>query len=369
MSRVNIVYSDEFLRYYFGSSHPLQQIRVKMAVELIERHGLKELGVSIVQPRTASREELLLFHTEEYLRFVEKMSEKGEGLLDMGDTPAFKGCYEASALIAGGTLKAIEEVLKGRADHSINFAGGLHHAHPDSASGFCIFNDAAIAIAYLLEKEGFKRVLYLDIDAHHGDGVMYGFYKDPRLLDIDFHENGRYLFPGTGFPEENGSGDGEGFKINIPLPPFAGDDAFLYAFRTIVPKLVRAYSPEYIIMQFGADGYHADPLTHLNYTTKSYIEAARIIHALAHELCDGRLTVLGGGGYSIKDTARIWTIATAIILGDRQVPSKLEDKTTLKSSASIMAETSLVVNTALNKSFTGLSKQPPSPKEEEEKPS
>ncbi len=360
MSRINIVYSDEFLNYFLGSSHPLQQIRVKMAIELIQKQELTDLGISIVKPRKASREELLLFHTEEYLNFIKDMSEKGEGLLDSGDTPAFKGCYEASATIVGGSLTAVDEVLSGRADHSINFAGGLHHAHPGSASGFCIFNDVAVTIAYLLEKKGFSKVLYLDIDAHHGDGVMYGFYRDPRVLDIDIHESGRYLFPGTGFPEENGAQEGEGFKINIPLPPFSGDDAFLYAFQKVVPKLVRQYSPEYIILQCGADGYYADPLTHLNYTTKAYIEAARTIHALAHELCEGRLTILGGGGYSIKDTARIWTIVTAIILGDRQVPSRLEDKTPTRSSTSIMAEVSLTVESALKNSFTTLGKSPPS---------
>jgi len=312
--KLAVVYSDRYLDYNLGKTHPLQQIRVKLAVEEMEKRNFFNKGASIVEPREASIEELKLFHDEDYINYVKKASKRGEGFLDYGDTPAFKGCYEASSLIVGGTLKAVELVLNNEAEHSMNLAGGLHHAHPESASGFCIFNDPAIAISYLLNRKGVKRVMYLDVDAHHGDGVMYGFYRDPRILHVDFHEDGRYLFPGTGFIEENGAGDAIGLKVNIPFKPYTGDDVFIAAFDRIVPKCVELFKPEYIIVQFGVDGHRGDPLTHLSYTAKAYHYAMTLIHELSHRICDGKLTVLGGGGYDVKRTATIWSMAAAILL-------------------------------------------------------
>src|SRR5881628_3393189 len=218
-----IIYSDKFLDYNLGPNHPLRPVRVKLTYELLKSKGvLASESVRVVEPRYATRPEILLFHEESYVRLVEKFSEKGSGLLDMGDTPAFKGCYEATSLVVGASIKASELVMKEGFSHAFNPSGGLHHAHPERASGFCIFNDPAISIRYLQTKFNVKRIVYLDIDAHHGDGVMYGFYDDQGVLDIDLHESGRYLFPGTGFPDETGAGKGAGLKVNVPLPPGTG---------------------------------------------------------------------------------------------------------------------------------------------------
>ncbi|HZD13322.1 MAG TPA: hypothetical protein VE177_07385, partial [Candidatus Binatus sp.] len=211
-----------------------------------------------------------------------------------------------------------------RYNHAFNPAGGLHHAHPDRASGFCIFNDPAVAIAYLKQKYDVKRLVYLDIDAHHGDGVMYGFYEDPSVLNIDFHENGRYIFPGTGFPDETGKGPGKGLKVNIPLTPGTGDEAFLRGFESIVPAVVRKHHPEIILVQCGADGHDGDLLAHLRLSTKTYEEVVVTMHSLAHEHCGGRFLMFGGGGYTLGNVPRVWTLAFAAMAGvdlDDDIPA------------------------------------------------
>src|SRR5712692_3776766 len=243
--KTGLVWDEGFLNYNFGPQHPLRPIRIKLTYELIRSKGiLQQETVEVIKPRRASREEILLFHEEDYVRLVEQYSKKGSGLLDMGDTPAFKGCYEATSLVAGASIVAANEVMGGRLSHAFNPSGGLHHAHPERASGFCIFNDPAVVIAHLKSKYNMKRIVYLDIDAHHGDGVMYGYYEDPSVLDIDFHESGRFLFPGTGFPDETGEAEAKGLKFNIPLLPGTGDEAYLAAFRELVPALVKNYRPE-----------------------------------------------------------------------------------------------------------------------------
>ena len=270
-----------------------------------------------VKARTASREELLLFHEDGYVKLVEQYSKRGSGLLDAGDTPAFKGCYEATSLVVGASLVGADRVMSGELSHSFNPSGGLHHAHPERASGFCIFNDPAIVIAYLKSKHKLRRIVYLDIDAHHGDGVMYGFYDDPTVLDIDFHESGNYLFPGTGFPYETGKGDGRGLKLNIPLPPSTGDQAYLEAFHEIVPNSIREFEPEIILVQCGADGHLDDRLAHLRLTTRVYSEVVDEIHHLAHELCKGRFLLFGGGGYTLSNVPRVWTIAFGTLASEK----------------------------------------------------
>jgi len=275
---------------------------------------LKSPKVKVVEPRVASHEELLLFQNQDYLDLVKNADKTGTGFLDNGDTPAFKGCYQASALATGASLRAVELVMSGEVTYAMNISGGLHHAHPGRASGFCIFNDPAISIAYLKKKYGLKRVLYLDVDAHHGDGVMYGFYSDPGVLDIDFHEDGRHLFPGTGFTDEIGEGAGAGFKINVPLPPFTDDEPYLLSFREIVPNAVRKYRPEMLLLQCGADAHANDLLAHLQLTTRTYVEVVKVARELAQEVAGGRLVVFGGGGYNPANVARAWTMVASTLI-------------------------------------------------------
>jgi acetoin utilization protein AcuC len=283
---------------------------------------LSSAKVKVAKPRVASRQELRLFHDDEYIELIERASQSGGGFLDMGDTPAFKGCFEASALATGASLTAVDLVMRGNVTYAMNISGGLHHAHPDRASGFCIFNDPAISIAYLKKKYGIERILYLDVDAHHGDGVMYGFYSDPGVLDIDFHEDGHHLFPGTGFTNEIGEGKAAGIKINVPLAPFTGNDTYLELFRAIVPIAVRKYKPQVLLLQCGADAHANDLLAHLQITTRTYREVVSTLRALAKELADGRLIIFGGGGYNIANVARTWTVVAASLI-DVKLPDTI----------------------------------------------
>jgi acetoin utilization protein AcuC len=323
--KTGLIWEEKFLDYNFGPQHPLRPIRVKLTYELMQSKGiLQQESVEVVKPHLASREEILLFHEEDYVRLVEQYSKKGSGLLDMGDTPAFKGCYEATSLVVGASIVAADDVMSGRLSHAFNPSGGLHHAHPERASGFCIFNDPAVAIAHLKSRYDLKRIVYLDIDAHHGDGVMYGYYDDPTVLDIDFHESGRYLFPGTGFPYEIGSGQGRGLKLNIPLPPSTGDEAYLDGFQQVVPDALKKFRPEIILVQCGADGHQDDRLAHLRLTTKVYAEVISQMHDFAHDLCSGRLLLFGGGGYTLANVPRVWTVAFSTLAGVKpsdEIPS------------------------------------------------
>ncbi len=322
--RTALLWDDKFAQYNLGPQHPLRPVRVKLTHDLIQAKGIIDGKIVAVEaPRVATRAELLLFHTEDYIRTVKKASDRGEGLLDLGDTPAFKGCYEATSLVVGASLQACDLVMKTEYAHTFNPSGGLHHAHPERASGFCIFNDPAIVIGYLKKNYNVKRLLYLDIDAHHGDGVMYGYYDDPAVLDIDFHENGRYIFPGTGFPTETGDGKAKGLKVNIPLLPGTGDEAFLRGFESIVPPLVRRFKPEIILVQCGADGHDNDLLANLRLTTRTYREVIDTVHELAHEHSSGRLILFGGAGYTLSNVPRTWAVAFATLAGkqlDESIP-------------------------------------------------
>src|SRR5712664_2313118 len=324
--RTTLLYSEKLLDYNLGPFHPLRPVRVKLTHDLIQSKGLLDGdSVKATLPRAASEEEILLFHEKEYVRLVQKYSEKGSGLLDAGDTPAFKGCFEATSLVVGASLEACDKIMSRKFSHAFNPSGGLHHAHPERASGFCIFNDPAISVNYLRKKYNARRLLYLDIDAHHGDGVMYGFYSDPSLLDIDFHENGKYLFPGTGFPDEVGKSEAKGLKLNVPLLPGTGDEAYLRAFHKLAPEIVRKFRPQIILVQCGADGHADDRLAHLRLTTNTYKEVVYEMHNLAHELCEGRFLLFGGGGYTLANVPRVWTIAFASLAGkklDNGIPER-----------------------------------------------
>ncbi len=236
--------------------------------------------------------------------------------LDSGDTPSFPGCWEAAAAVAGGGLAAWRTISERPGTHVLHAAGGLHHAHPGRASGFCIFNDPALVIRSALPPLGpLRRVAYLDVDVHHGDGVMYGFYDRGSLLDIDFHQDGRTIFPGTGSVAETGSGDGAGLKVNVPLPPSAGNEALLPLFERIVPTLLRSYRPELIVLQCGVDGHVDDRLGQLQYTPEAYRRVVALVHALAHEVASGRLLVTGGGGYTAENVSRVLARAGTLLVG------------------------------------------------------
>ncbi|MCP8319975.1 MAG: acetoin utilization protein AcuC [archaeon] len=304
MCSIGIFLGEASSRYSFPD-HPMNVSRIEpFKQKLREEFGNKE-NVKIMEPITASEDVLLLFHTKEYIDFVKKASEHGFGYLDYGDTPAFKGVFEASTYVVGSTLFGLDMIMKKELDHVFNPVGGVHHARRDRAAGFCVFNDASIAIVHAEKTYGLKRILYVDIDAHHGDGVCYEFYDDPKVFIADIHEDGRYLYPGTGFSHETGSGKAEGTKLNIPLKLGAGDEEFKEAF-TRVEEFAHQTKPELIIFQCGADGLENDPLTHLRYTEEVHKYSTKKLHEISHELCDGRIMALGGGGYNPNNVAKAW---------------------------------------------------------------
>ena len=308
--KVAFLYDQSFVQYDLGPSHPLRQERIRLHYELCRQLGLLEKDwVEEPQFKPATEEQLLLVHTPQYLELVKELSGKeGFHLLDYGDTPAFPRAYDVTRLIVGATLACVDAVMEGQAEHTWNPAGGLHHARPDRAAGFCVFNDVAIACRYLQRRYKVKRILYLDIDVHHADGVQDIFYSDPGVLTLSIHETGRTLYPGTGFPEELGSGEGRGYSVNLPLPPYTWDEHYLKAFEAIVPPIVEAYNPQVIVMQNGVDTHHLDQLGHLALTTRAYEEVAERVHQLAHKYAGGRLVAVGGGGYSYHSVPRCWTL-------------------------------------------------------------
>jgi len=320
---VAVVWDDRFRGYDFGPGHPFTESSRWLAVRLLEESGFFGPGTGAAPPvridsaDPATDEELLRFHQREYVAMVRSVSGSDRpGFLDRGDTPGFPGCHDAAARIARGTLLGLERVLAAQTTHACCPAGGLHHAHPGRASGFCIYDDVALAIATALEGPArLRRVAYIDIDAHHGDGVMYGFYHDGRVLDIDFHQDGRTLFPGTGFPSETGAGDGRGLKVNVPLPPAAGDEAVIPLFDRLVPPLLSAFRPELIVLQTGVDGHAGDPLARLQYTPAAYEHVVGTLHRIAHESGGVRLLVTGGGGYRAAHVARVLARAASRLAG------------------------------------------------------
>lgn len=319
---LTVVWDDRYRQYDFGPGHPFSETSRYLSVRLLESLGFfsgpKDLAPRhLDQVEVATDPELLRFHEASYVELVRSVgAQRRPGMLDQGDTPGFPHCHEAAARIAKGTLVGLQRVLDLPGSHAFNPGGGLHHARPGRASGFCIYDDVALAIRSALDGPGrVARVAYVDIDAHHGDGVMYGFYEDGRVLDIDFHQDGRTLFPGTGFTQETGKGDGQGLKVNVPLPPTAGDSAFLPLFDRIVPPLLREFRPELIVLQTGVDAHAGDPLAHLQYTPRAYDHAISILHGLSHELCGGRLLETGGGGYLASNVSRVLARAAGILSG------------------------------------------------------
>ena len=307
---VHLAWDDRLTTYDFGPGHPLAPVRVELTMELARDLDVLS-GLSVQRPEPATDAELELVHDPRYLAAVRRSGTDVSPALAFGlgtpDNPVFPGMHEASALVAGATLAAARAVQNGSAQHGASIGGGLHHAMRASASGFCVYNDPAIAIAWLLS-QGTERIAYVDIDVHHGDGVQAAFYDDPRVLTISLHETPDLLFPGTGRPAETGGPGAEGRAVNVALPGGTGDAAWLRAFHAVVPPLLRAFDPQILVSQHGCDTHRLDPLAHLELTVDGQRAAHAAIHQLAHETAGGRWLLTGGGGYAlIQVVPRTWT--------------------------------------------------------------
>lgn len=314
-----VYWDDAMTRYDFGPSHPMHPVRLDLTMRLADALGVLD-HVDLVRPLAASDDELRLVHTASYIEAVRSCSAPAShGDLPHGlgtpDVPTFPDMHGVSSLIAGATLAAARDVWAGPASHGFSPAGGLHHAMPDAAAGFCVYNDVAVAIAELL-RQGAERVAYVDVDVHHGDGVEAAFAGDPRVLTISVHEGPRTLYPGTGWAEDVGTGAAEGMAVNLPLPAGTGDDGWLRAIHSVVPHLLDAFSPQVLVTQHGCDSHVDDPLAHLAVTVDGQRMAAEALHGWAHEYAGGRWVATGGGGYAVVEVVpRTWTLLMAELAG------------------------------------------------------
>jgi acetoin utilization protein AcuC len=340
---VAIVYGPALASYDFGPDHPLQPSRHQLAMSLLDALGwLDDARVDLEEPRPATITELLAVHTYPYVQAVGHAQDIARGqkqpqsLLIYGlgteDDPIFDAIHDGPALYTGASIQAMRAILDDRADHAYNPAGGMHHAMKARAAGFCVYNDAAAAIAVALA-EG-RRVAYVDLDAHHGDGVQSMFYDEPRVLTISVHESGRHLFPGTGEIDETGAGKARGTSVNVPLPPLAGDHAILAAVDRIVVPALHAFRPDILVTQTGSDTHHDDPLTDLNATLALFPQLAERLHRVAHDACGGRWMIVGGGGYDPADvTPRAWAAFVGTVLGRDACAAQLPEIWRQQSSA------------------------------------
>lgn len=315
---VKFIFSEDFLTYRFNDEHPFNQKRVLLTKDLLEKVNLLSES-DIIPPRKATDEELALFHDIKYIDAVKRASNdklsKEEGYvfgLGTEDVPMFPGMHEASSYLVGGTLTAVDTVLSGEAEHALNLGGGLHHGFERQAAGFCIYNDGAVAIKYIREKYDLK-VLYVDTDAHHGDGVQWAFYDDPNVCTFSIHETGRYLFPGTGDVRERGIKEGHGYSFNLPIDAYTQDESYLQLYESALREIIEYFKPDVILTQNGADAHTFDPLSHLCTSMKIYERIPLLAHELAHEYCDGKWVATGGGGYDIwrvvpRAWAQIWSV-------------------------------------------------------------
>lgn len=323
------VFSDSLLNYHFHADHPFNQKRVLLSKELLEESDLLT-AADIIKPRMATDDELALFHDRTYIEAVKRASQgnmsEDEGFqfgLGTEDTPIFSGMHEASSYLVGGTLTAVDAVLEGTYNHALNLGGGLHHGFKRKASGFCIYNDGAVAIKYIREKYNLK-VLYIDTDAHHGDGVQWAFYDDPNVCTLSIHETGRYLFPGTGNVNERGIKAGHGYSFNLPLDAFTQNESFLEVYETAFKEIAAFFKPDVIVTQNGADAHCYDPLTHLCSTMETFERIPLLAHKLAHEYCNGKWIALGGGGYDIwRVVPRAWSQVWNVMKTGKPAKGKL----------------------------------------------
>jgi acetoin utilization protein AcuC len=318
-----LVWSDDLARYRFRPGHPLDPRRLELTWSLIRSMGLAgDDRRPVIAPRDATDAEVLTVHTAEYVEAVRTVSRDPAAAvprrfgLGTDDVPVVPRMHEMARAVVGSTLTAAELVATGRTTRALALAGGLHHAHAAAASGFCVYNDLAVAIRWLQREHG-HRVLYIDYDAHHGDGVQAIFYDDPDVLTFSIHESGLYLFPASGFVDEIGEGDGHGYAANIPLEAQTEDASFLAAFDAVLPELAAAFRPDVLVVQTGCDAHALDPLTHLQCSTTLFEELARRVVDLADRHCQGRIIATGGGGYAIHQVVpRAWTLTWAALCGD-----------------------------------------------------
>jgi acetoin utilization protein AcuC len=321
--RCALIWADELARYRFRPGHPLDPRRLELTVSLIRAMGLAgDTRRPIIEPRDATEDELLTVHSADYIDAVRRVSDdpgaRPDPRFGLGteDVPVVPDMHRMARAVVGSTLTAAEVVASGQATRALALAGGLHHAHASAASGFCVYNDLAVAIRWLQREQGL-RVMYIDYDAHHGDGVQSIFYDDPEVLTVSIHESGLYLFPASGFIDELGEGDGHGYSANIPLEAQTEDDSFLAAFDAVVPDLADAFRPDIIVLQTGCDAHALDPLTHLRCSTNVFEQLAARVVRIADRHCQGRVVATGGGGYAIHEVVpRAWTLTWAILCGD-----------------------------------------------------
>lgn len=326
------IFSNSLLHYRFHPGHPFNQKRIILTKDLLEAVDLLTKK-EVIKPRIATEEEIALFHDQAYINAVKQASngkiskEKGYQFgLGTEDTPIFPNMHKASSILVGSTLTAVDAVLNENYQHALNLGGGLHHGFKRKASGFCIYNDGAVAIKYIREKFNLK-VLYIDTDAHHGDGVQEAFYDDPNVCTVSIHETGRYLFPGTGNVNERGIKDGHGYAFNIPIDAFTEDESFIHIYESALTKIAAFFKPDVIVSQNGADAHAYDPLTHLCSTMKTFEHIPLLAHKLAHQYCDGKWIALGGGGYDIwRVVPRAWAQIWSVMKTDKVLKGKLPDK-------------------------------------------
>ncbi|MDZ5622685.1 acetoin utilization protein AcuC [Nocardioides bizhenqiangii] len=317
--RASVVFDPSLTEYDFGPDHPMTPLRVDLTMRLAAEAGVLD-GLEQVPAPMASDDLIATVHDPGLIEAVQRMSARpgpGEELRGLGtdDNPVFRGMHHASAHIVGASHEAFRRVWTGESIHSANITGGLHHAMPDRSSGFCIYNDVAVGIRWLLDN-GAQRVAYVDVDVHHGDGVEAIFYDDPRVLTISLHESGQFLFPGTGFPADTGGRDAEGSAVNLALPPGTSDAGWLRAFHAVVPPLLREFAPDVLVTQHGCDSHADDPLAHLMLSVDGQRAAYLALHDLAHEVAGGRWVATGGGGYAVFGVVpRAWTHLLAAVAG------------------------------------------------------
>ena len=318
------VYDKVLAEHVLSETHPMKPVRLQYTYELLDAYGaLDAPGASLVEPRQATEEELLSFHTLDYLRAVQSFS-RGETSISQarfnfgpGDNPVYDGIYEASAWYTGASMRAVEMLISGEVDAAFSISGGLHHAMPGYSYGFCVFNDPVIAIKALLAKG--MRVAYVDIDCHHGDGVQHAFYDTDEVLTISMHESGAFLFPGTGFAQETGAGRGRSYAVNVPLYPYTTDEVYLWALGEVVSPLLQAFRPDVLVTQLGIDSHYRDPITHMALTVQGFAQA---VAELARNT-NAKWLALGGGGYDLHAVARAWTLAYGVMSEqefDNQIP-------------------------------------------------